>query len=205
MKEITVKRQWIELHWLNFKMCEYKTRAVLGLWRSLLLKQIVGLSSLCLITSLAHADAFYKAVRYTCDRTKDQVVIEYLGTYDEVEGEKWKSTTDINLFDPWSLVIGSGDRISSTKAFRRTCILSDGRYSIDLYPVPGNYNVQGECGAEMAVSARIKRGKRILTNLIFEGYCHGDDPIVTKLVLKARANAPSVFKVPKDKFYNKLA
>src|SRR4026209_1738730 len=98
----------------------------------------------------ANADSFYTLVRYECVPAKDQIIISHLGAYNEA-GEAMVENKGENEWDPWKLVKirddGNRTEIVGVEEVKRTCTLSDGAYEISIRPSPGNYNVQGRCGA----------------------------------------------------------
>lgn len=161
-------------------------------------------AALLLITSLSvHADSFYVLVGYVCDSKADQLVITYDGAYNE-EGEAMVANKRNTQWDPWKLVTAKDDdHIGSLKTVKRKCHLSDGTYSIAITPSPGNFNVQGRCGAWMTASAIVRKGNRTVHAVPrFENDCHdSDSPIITRVTIKPRTAKAKVSTVRWNDFY----
>jgi hypothetical protein len=102
------------------------------------------------------------------------MVITYDGAYNE-EGEAMVASKRKTQWDPWKLVTmkDDGNHIASLKTVHRQCHLSDGAYDIAITPSPGNFNIQGRCGAWMTASAVVKKGNRSIHAVQrFENDCH---------------------------------
>ena len=159
---------------------------------------------LLLITSLsAYADSFYVLVGYVCDNKQDQLIVTYDGAYNE-EGEAMVANKRDTQWDPWNLVTAKDDdHIGSLKTVKRKCRLSDGTYSIAITPSPGNFNVQGRCGAWMTASAIVRKGNRTVHAVPrFENDCHdSDSPIITRVTIKPRTATAEVSTVRWNDFY----
>jgi hypothetical protein len=140
-------------------------------------------------------------VSYTCDQRHDQVVIDFIGAYNE-EGEAMLKNMGPNTWDPWKLVSfdKSGDHIVKIKTIKRSCSLSDGQYSIEIGPSPGNTNVQGECGANMGAWAKVIRGTK---ELVYKemGACRMNEEVVKRIVVRAGNDKPSITIVKWEDFY----
>lgn len=149
----------------------------------------------------AQADSFYQLVTYTCDKNSDQIVVELMGAYNE-EGEAMLAKAGPDMWEPWSLVSvdDSTDRITKMKTIKRSCILSDGKYSIEIGPEPWNTNIQGECGAYVGAWTRIKRGNKQLVRAVM-GACRMDEKVVKRVVVKAGKSEPLIKVIEWADFY----
>jgi hypothetical protein len=123
----------------------------------------VVLLLLLLFSLPASADSFYVLAGYVCDQKADELRITYDGAYNEA-GETMIASRSKTQWDPWQLVVAKDDHhIGSLKIVRAKCRLSDGTYGIEIKPSPGNFNVQGRCGAWMTAGAKITKGKMTVT------------------------------------------
>lgn len=166
------------------------------------MKTLVALL-LALVSISVHADAFYVLVGYICDKKQDQILLTYDGAYNDAGKEMVANKRDTQ-WDPWRLVIAKDDdHIGSLMKVKRKCQLSDGTYDITLMPSPGNFNVQGRCGAWMTASAEVRKGKNVIyTVRRFESDCHDmETPITMRVAIKPKSSSPSVTVVPWEEFY----
>ena len=158
---------------------------------------------LCVASAAAHADVFQILAGFVCDTQNDQLVLTYDGTYTE-NGKAPGNYRQTAQWDPWTLVtVNNHDLVVATKTVHRQCKLSDGVYGISVFPVPGNYNTQGSCGAVMAAGMKVKRGKRLVYSInSFEGECHdADKPVTTRVIIRPKVKEPEVMTVNHDDFY----
>jgi hypothetical protein len=150
-----------------------------------------------------HADAFYVLVGYNCDTKSDQLLLTYDGAYDE-DGEAMLKNKRKTQWDPWTLVSAKDeDHIGTLRTVHGKCRLSDGIYDIAVSPSPGNFNVQGRCGAWMTASATVKKGKRTVYSISrFDQDCLDmDSPITTRVTIRTGHVEPEVSTVKWDDFY----
>lgn len=156
-----------------------------------------------LLCSSAHADWFYRFVGYTCDTRRDQLVVHHRGASNEV-GEAMRAERRINEWEPDSLIatMKDDDHIGTLKTVRRTCKLKHATYSIRIGPTPGNYNIQGRCGAVVTAWVQVKRGSRlVLPRHELEGDCHDTESLVTtEIVFNSRSSQPAVKKLSQEEF-----
>lgn len=166
----------------------------------------IVLSVLMLITCSAHADSFYKLVGYACDKANDELIITYDAAANSA-GEAMHNGKRPNQWDPWDLVTMKEDKdhigsshIVSTRMITRKCQLSDGIYSIKLGPQPGNFNLEGRCGAWMSAWAEVKRGKKtIYGRSDFEigvDCIYDQGEIVTRIGISPKKGTPKITKQP---------
>jgi len=138
----------------------------------------------------AHADAFFKLVGYQCNSESDLLVLTYDAAANGAGQSMLKAKTE-HQWDPWTLIrMRDDDNIESTMTVQRTCKLSDGVYSIELGPVPGNMNIQGHCGAWISAWAEVRRGTRVIyPRSDFEsgvGCFFADGEITTRIEISPR-------------------
>ncbi len=158
------------------------------------------LSTLC---QFANADSFYILVGYICDKKTDQLLITYDGAYNDA-GREMLANKSQNQWDPWGLVVVKDEKyIKSLTPIHRNCRLSDGVYKITILPSPGNYNIQGACGASMDAKVEVKKGEHVIYTVEnFEGRCGDKDPpIITRVVINAHNKKPQVTTVTQKEFY----
>lgn len=150
----------------------------------------------------ASADAFYVLVGYDCDKEKDQLHITYNGSYNEV-GKTEKQGKGKAQWDPWDLITAKDeDHIGSLKTVRAKCRLSDGAYEIALTPSPGNFNVQGRCGAWMTAGARVTKNKKVIYSIDrFDRDCIAMEPVITRITISPTLVKPKMTLVSWDHFY----
>ena len=149
------------------------------------------------------ADAFYTLVGYVCDKVGDRLVVTYHGGYNEA-GESMMAHKLETQWNPWELVVAKDDdHIGSVLTIKRRCHLSDGVYQVALWAVPGNFNVQGRCGAAMTAGAEVKRGAKIVSRVAgFESDC-GDleSSVITRVEICPKRPEAVKVSVPHDEFY----
>lgn len=154
----------------------------------------------------AHADPFFKLVRYACDGAMDAIVIEYLGTFaaDSAMPNPLMVSGEGNAWDPWDLVTTDREHgmVTELRSVERRCRLGDGEYQVTITPKPGNRNLNGNCGAWVTAAVRIVRDGQELASLQFEKSCnHPDHPIVARVLLQAGSDAAEIVHVSGDEFY----
>lgn len=157
-----------------------------------------------LSTSAAYADWFYKLVGYECDSKSNSIIIIYQGAYNE-DGVVMIKNKSSQQWDPDELIesMKDQDHIGSLKTIKRKCKLKDGIYTISIGPVPGNSNIQGQCGAWITAWAEVKRGSKVvLPRYTFEAWCDDTQtPVTTAITIKAGNNRPIIKTIPWDEFY----
>jgi hypothetical protein len=163
------------------------------------------LSALFLFAPLSKADSFYTLVRYECVPASSQIIISYVGAYNEA-GQAMINTKGANEWDPWTLVKIRDDdnrtEIVGIREVKKTCKLRDGVYTVTIRPSPGNLNLLGECGSHISAGVRVSRANRRIIDTDFEyGGCLNSGLIVTKVVVSAGQESASVTKVEWNDFY----
>ncbi|MDD4357088.1 MAG: hypothetical protein PHN98_07530 [Smithellaceae bacterium] len=168
------------------------------------MKKVLIISIIIFSVSVANADSFYKLVGYECGEKANSIKISYLGAYNEAGKEMIKNKGP-RQWDPWELIesMKDDDHIGSLKTVKRKCKLKDGIYTITIGPVPGNFNIQGRCGAFMSAWAEVRKGSKvILPQYVFEADCHNTEiPVTTEIVIKAGCKKHHFTKVAWDEFY----
>ena len=150
----------------------------------------------------AHADWFYRFVGYTCDQANDRLVIHYKGAYND-EGEAMRESKLDTEWEPDSLIASmkDDDHIGKLKTITRTCKLKHANYRLRLGPTPGNFNIQGRCGANIAAWVEVRRGlKLVLPRYELEGDCHDSSAPVTTEIVFTNAPPPAFIRVPRSDF-----
>ncbi len=159
-----------------------------------------------ILPNLAHADPFFKLVRYACDRDREAIVISYHGTFaqDSDIPNPLKAVDESDAWDPWDLV--QTDRthwvITGVSQVERRCALSDGEYRVTIVPRPGNRNINGNCGAWITAAVKVERAGQELSNVQFERSCNlPDHPIITRVVVRTGDKPPSIVEQSSEEFY----
>jgi hypothetical protein len=161
----------------------------------------------CFLTGSASADAFYKLVGYDCDQRADRLVVTYDAAANS-EGEAMMHNKTNFQWDPYRLItMADDDHIKDVQVIKRTCKLSDGKYAIALGPVPGNFNIQGMCGAWMSAWAEVRKGKRVIyPRSDFEsdvGCTYDKGEIITRVEIRPKQK-PKVILEPAEKLLSGL-
>jgi hypothetical protein len=107
-------------------------------------------------------------------------------------------------WDPWQLTVAKDDdHIGSIKTVQAKCRLSNGTYGIEIAPSPGNFNVQGRCGAWMTAGAKVTKDKKVVYSIgRFANDCIDmDSPIVTRVFIGPKRTEPVETSVSFDEFY----
>lgn len=149
------------------------------------------------------ADWFHTLARYECDQAADTLLISYVGAYNE-EGDTLLAKAGENEWNPWKLLEvqddDKGTRVTGIKSIERSCKLSDGVYEVVISGEPGNINILGRCGSQATASVKITKDKNSVYSGSFEGDCHSDAPVTTKI----KAGPNNLLKItttPKNEFF----
>lgn len=168
------------------------------------MRTILIIIAILFSATAAYADWFYKLVGYSCDTKANTITITYQGAYNEA-GEAMIKTKGPQQWDPGELIesMKDVDHIGSLKTIKRKCKLRDGVYTITIGPVPGNTNIQGECGSWTTAWAEVRRGSKvILPHRNFEAWCDDSQtPVITKIIIKAGNDKPIIKTIPWNDFY----
>jgi len=166
-------------------------------------RRLAFLGLLLLAPLPSFADAFYALVGYVCDSEADELRITYDGAYNE-EGRTLSATRTATQWDPWELTEAKDeDHIGTLKTVRASCRLTDGVYTVEITPSPGNMNVQRRCGATITASARVFKGERQVYSIArFDNTCFDmDSPVVTRVLFGPKWAVPDVTSVSWSEFY----
>lgn len=151
----------------------------------------------------ASADWFYRLVGYTCDDAKDQLVVYYVGAYNE-KGVAMREAEGPNAWDPSEFIASMKeyDHIGQLRTIDRTCKLKHGSYQIRFGATPGNYNIQGRCGAVVAAWVEVRReNKIVLPRYELGGDCQDmAAPVTTQIVFTVDEVKPSFAKRLPEEF-----
>lgn len=157
---------------------------------------------LLVIANSAQADWFYRFVSYKCDARGDRLVIRYEGAFNEV-GEARRDAKHPNEWEPGDLIASMKDdnHIGDLKTIEARCKVPHGTYKVQLGPTPGNYNIQGRCGAVVTAWVKVWRdGKLLLPRYELEGDCHEMSAPVTTRIVFSRKGKPTFQKISPDAF-----
>jgi len=164
-----------------------------------LLVLLVALS----IYSPARADWFYTLVGFQCDRTADRLTIRYRGAYND-EGKLMVSGKSATEWEPGSLIatMKDDDHIGTLRTIEATCRLRHSAYRLRIGATPGNFNIQGECGASVSAWVEVRRGsKLVLPHYELEGPCHDREaPVTTEISFSSSFGPPAFKKLLQDEF-----
>jgi hypothetical protein len=76
----------------------------------------------------------------------------------------------MDLWDTWDLVKIDPkiDQISAVRSVERSCVIRGARYLIRFTGLPGNFNIQGRCGAAVSAHAKVWKDGKLLFDQDFE-------------------------------------
>jgi hypothetical protein len=163
--------------------------------QSLVLRLIVFLALLSFLAPV-RADSFYTLVGFECDQNADRLTVRYRGAYNE-EGESMVQRKSSTEWQPGRLIASmkDDDHIGELRTIRASCKLRHAVYQLRIGPTPGNFNIQGRCGASIAAWVEVRRGKEVvLPRYELEGDCHDAEAPVTTEIVFSGPSAPPEFK-----------
>ena len=153
---------------------------------------------------LSHADWFYTLVGFTCDREANRLVIQYRGAYND-DGKAMVQKKSRTEWEPSELIASmkDDDHIGSLRTVQRTCRLKGTTYTVRIGPTPGNWNIQGSCGAAMSAWVEVwQNGKAVLPHYELAGDCHDSEaPVTTEIAFVGGGTKPVFKKVLPDEFH----
>jgi len=148
-----------------------------------------------------HAEYYYQYVSYSCDAKRDRLTLNYATI--PYEGD-YKPDKRRNQWEMRSLIERKEDDrahaiISKITKVIRYCKLSSGTYKITIAPAPGNYDLEGQCGAHMSAWVEVSlEGKKLLPAYTFDDYCiNPESKITTQIILKPGTVSPVFKKMPR--------
>ena len=105
-------------------------------------------------------------------------------------------------WNPWDMVVVAkdGDHIAGSRTILRKSPLREGVLRVVVQPKPGNWNIEGACGATIAAEVTVSRAKRIIVKRAFESECLSDDPVTTEIVITGPSLEPQIKQVPRRSF-----
>jgi hypothetical protein len=183
------------------------TRKTICQKSSFMIASLIELA-LTLFTAVAPT-AQAEPLLYFCDAENNQIVIQRFSTEEEDDTISCdialleKARIRFKVFDPWKFITTDpdGDHIKSTSTFRRTCRLQDETYKIEVTPLPGNYNIQGRCGATMGASVNVYKQKTKVAGASFGANCYADSPETVSLTVRKGVDQPLIKQLPNDENY----
>lgn len=139
-------------------------------------------------------------IGYRCDKANDTLEVFYgpggnFRIQPGIPNGKW---------NPWTLIASMEDEdtIGSLRTIHRRCHLSHGTYLLEMSPEPGNFNVQGRCGAYITAGVRILRNAReVVAYRSMEGDCHDMDGVVTTNIRIGPDRLPRYTEHAKQTYY----
>ena len=134
----------------------------------------------------SEADISYPLVAYECDQKHDRVSVE-LREFFNVDKREGVVKLKENEWELWKLVVMKGDTIKDVIKIKKVCILSDGKYNVEMSPVPLNNNVLGRCGAGMDARAKVRWHDRNLVSDEIGGTCD-DGPGYGTITVQAQTH-----------------
>ena len=101
-------------------------------------------SALALFAQAAQADWFYQFATFECSVKADFVRVRFLGAYNE-DGKNLFDAHLPNAWNPWELLVAADDgrHIKGVKTIHKKCVLSDGKYDVEITAEPCNFDIQG--------------------------------------------------------------
>lgn len=163
---------------------------------------VVVLVLLCLAMPWP-AGAFQRVLGYRCDVADDRLVVYYRNA-DDI-GESAHAFEGELEWDTGDLIASmqDEDHIGELTTVEGRCVLTHATYAIRLGPTPGNFNVQGRCGAVITGWVEVSRdGAPLLPHREMEGDCHDTaTPVITSIEF-SKERAPIVTEVPVDVFFH---
>ena len=156
----------------------------------------------CCILSTAHARADDASVfaGVECKPGEKAIALVYEFIPEERRAQ-FMAHKPATMWDPWTLLTRSKQRIESLHPVSTQCTLGAQRYTVTIAPEPGNMLTEGRCSGHMGASATISANGKALYAVTFESRECFDmqTPIVTR-VLYQSGKAPVVSTVPSNRF-----
>ena len=92
--------------------------------------------------------------------------------------------------------------IVKTSRLEKTCSLSSGDYTVSIEPQLFGRDLSGRCGASISNAVTISHdGLEILERTPFENFCHGNAPVITRVVTFGKTSEVKIKRIPRYKFY----
>lgn len=140
---------------------------------------------LLVLSASVSADTFHEVVGFQCDKTKNVIVIDHHGAYNE-EGEKLVEGMTKNQWDLWSL-------FEKNKIVNKVCVLSDGEYKVDI-----SIYRRGSCHACPGIQVKVTKENQIVFNEELSGYGPGNNKDITQVIIKSHDEKPEITSVMSD-------
>jgi hypothetical protein len=147
------------------------------------------LSRLALLACLAlpaAAGAGETRAGFDCQPGRDRLLLTYDTAFGRAGKEQLAEKASATQWNPWSLVTYDEEGfIRDMRQEQGVCRLSDGEYRIEIYPYPGNANVQGMCGAWMGAGAKVTKDGETLFDAPFDNSCQRpDEPLIFRALIR---------------------
>jgi hypothetical protein len=152
---------------------------------------------------------------FFCDGQNEQFVIESLEGFDYEDTSEFRCEKELlskvkipyELYEPWShITMLDDDHIKSVSKSHTKCKIEGIEYIISFEPRPGNFNIQGRCGAASGTQVEIFLGTQKIAQASFGDVdsCHNwqDNQLaVRNLRIGSGAQAASIEKTPLEDRY----
>ena len=162
------------------------------------MQRLLLLFALLVCSMPSRADSFYTLVGFACDKSMGRLTIHYRGAYND-DGAAMVQQKSNNEWEPGELIASmkDDDHIGSLRTIQRSCKIGRAVYAISIGPTPGNWNIQGRCGASISAWVEVRRnGKVVLPHYELEGDCHDlDTPVTTEIGFEGASSEPVFRKV----------
>ena len=147
---------------------------------------------LLLVSILLYSDSIYKFVKYKKNISEDEFIISYISAYNK-EGREMIKNIDKNSWYLRDLIKWNdkGFVVDKTKIVKE-CVLSDGKYKIEIMPVPGNRNVNARCGAWLTAKVTVYKDDKLIFTKRFEVDCHSIEGRIRQIKIKANFEQPEI-------------
>jgi len=133
-------------------------------------------------------------VGFSCDQNTKSLELGFFTGYNAPDER-------MELWGTFDLKINrkDADIVEAVLEIERTCTLGVNRYAIKIRGVPGNWNLNGECGARDFAGATIYRNGQVIFNKNFEE-CNSEG-VITRVAISTQNSKPVVTRVTHKEFY----
>ncbi len=147
----------------------------------------------------------YPLLTYECDQAADMMLV----TNSLLKGEQAKTfqySDAEGTYSPWNMVEleeqDNSTKIVKTSNLVKTCTLSSGTYTATLEPQLFGRDLSGRCGASISNAITIDFDDvEILERTPFENFCHGNAPVIIRVVTFGKTGEVKIKRIPRYKFY----
>ncbi|MCW8831195.1 MAG: hypothetical protein OQK32_06720 [Gammaproteobacteria bacterium] len=155
----------------------------------------------CFYTSNTLAKDYFPLITYQCDTAKDILLVTNTLLKDGKEKDFKYSDAD-GTYSPWDMVTLKNNTITDTSSIKKECKLSGATYTVILEPQIFNYDLTGQCGANISTAITIlSNNTEIQERKPFEFYCTGNIKIITGIKVIGNTGEIKTRKTPRHKYY----